>query len=137
MKRLALVSLVVLLSGCASISTIIDAYRMAKFDSNEYSLVNQIHTQAQVGVTKCGTKEVLVYVDTVYVKSIELRNYSASIPENKDTITMTTELAAITKGLKDRYDSGDEVSKKYCELKFNNIENSSGTMKTVIGAKPR
>jgi hypothetical protein len=93
--------------------------------------------QAQVGVTKCGTKEVLAYVDTVYVKSIELRNYSASIPENKATITMTTELAVITKGLKDRYDSGDEVSQKYCELKFNNIENSSGTMKTVIGAKPR
>lgn len=137
MKKLALVSLVVLLTGCASLQTLIDSYTMAHFDGNEYSLVNQIHTQAQVGVSKCGTKEVLVYVDTVYVKSIELKNYSASIPENKDTITMTTELAAITKGLKDRYDSGDPVSQKYCELKFNNIENSSGTMKTVIGAKPR
>lgn len=137
MKRLALISLIVLLTGCASINTIIDAYRMAKFDSNEYSLVNQIHTQAQVGVAKCGTKEVLVYVDTVYIKSIELRNYSASIPYNKETVTMTTELAAITKGLKDRYDSGESVSQKFCELKFSNIENSSGTMKTVIGAKPR
>jgi len=137
MKKLVLISLLVSLTGCASINTIIDAYRMAKFDSNEYSLVNQIHTQAQVGVSKCGTKEVLVYVDNVYVKSIELRNYSASIPYNKETVTMTIELAAITKGLKDRYDSGDAVSQKYCELKFNNIENSSGTMKTVIGSKPR
>ena len=137
MKRLALISLIVLLTGCASITKLIDSYRMAKFDNNEYSLVTQIHTLAQVGVTKCGTNDAPVYADTVYVKSLELRNYSASIPENKDTITMTTELLAITKGLKDRYASGDPVSQKYCELKFNNIENSSGTMKTVIGAKPR
>ena len=56
-------------------------------------------------------------------------------PSVKPAVDYAT--AVITKGLKDRYDSGDEVSKKYCELKFNNIENSSGTMKTVIGAKPR
>jgi uncharacterized protein YceK len=137
MKRLLLISLITLLTGCASINKLIDSYRMARFDNNEYSLVTQIHTLAQVGVTKCSTADAPVYADTVYVKSLELRNYSASIPENKDTITMTIELLAITKGLKDRYASGDPVSQKYCELKFNNIENSSGTMKTVIGAKPR
>jgi uncharacterized protein YceK len=137
MKKLAVISLVVLLTGCASVTKLIDSYRMARFDNNEYMLVNQVHTQAQVGVTKCGTTDIQIYVDNVYVKSVELRNYSATIPHNNETVIMTTELTAITKGLKDRYDSGDPVSQKYCELKFNNIENSSGTMKTVIGAKPR
>jgi uncharacterized protein YceK len=137
MKRLVLISLITLLTGCATVQNLIDSYRMAKFDNNEYSLVTQIHTLAQVGVTKCSTADAPIYADTVYVKSLELRNYSASIPENKNTITMTTELVTITKGLKDRYASGDPVSQKYCELKFTNIENSSGTMKTVIGAKPR
>lgn len=137
MKRLLIVLALLSLTGCATVNKLWESYNMAHFDNIEYSLVNQIHTQAQVGVTKCASKEVLSYVDGVYVKSVELRNYSASIPNNQPTITMTTELAAITKGLKDRYDSGEPVSQKYCELKFNNIENSSGTMKTVIGAKPR
>jgi hypothetical protein len=133
MKRLALISLVLLLNGCA----LINAYRMARFDNIEYALVNQIHTQAQLGVVSCGTNDVYSQVDNIYFKTVELRNYSASIPRNEETVTMTNELVGITKGLKDRYASGDPVSQKYCELKFNNIENSSGTMKTIIGAKPR
>lgn len=133
MKRLAIISLVLLLNGCA----LIDAYRMARFDNIEYALVNQIHTQAQLGVEDCGTEEVYSRVNDIYFKSVELRNYSASIPRNNETVTMTRDLYSITKGLKDRYASGDEVSKKYCELKFNNIEASSSTIKTVIGAKPR
>lgn len=133
MKKILVVSLVLLLNGCA----LIDAYRMARFDSNEYMLINQIHTQAQLGVLICGNDQVYPYVDDIYSRSIELLNYSASIPHNNETQVMTTELAIITKGLKDRYDSGDEVSKKYCELKFTNVETSTGIMKTVIGAKPR
>ena len=133
MKKLLIVSLVLILNGCA----LIDAYRMAKFDNIEYALVNQIHTQAQLGVASCGTDAVYTQVDDIYFKSVELLNYSASIPRNNETVTMTKDLAAITKGLKDRYASGDEVSEKYCEIKFNNIQTSTGTMKTVIGAKPR
>ena len=133
MKKLLIVVLLLALNGCA----LIDAYRMARFDNIEYALVNQIHTQAQLNVTTCGTEEVYSHVNDIYFKSVELRNYSASIPRNKETVAMTNDLYAITKGLRDRYASGDEVSQKYCEIKFNNIENSTSTMKTVIGAKPR
>jgi hypothetical protein len=133
MKRIAIISLVLLLNGCA----LIDAYRMARFDNIEYALVNQIHTQSQLGVGACGTELVYTQVDDLYFKSTELRNYSASIPRNEETVAMTNDLYVITKGLKDRYASGDEVSKKYCEIKFNNIETSTGIMKKVIGAKPR
>jgi hypothetical protein len=133
MKKIALISLVLLLNGCA----LIDAYRMARFDNIEYALVNQIHTQAQLGVVSCGTDLVYSQVDDIYFKTVELRNYSASIPRNEETVAMTNDLYDITKGLKDRYASDEEVSQKYCEIKFNNIENSTGTMKKVIGAKPR
>jgi hypothetical protein len=133
MKKLVLVSLVLLLNGCA----LINAYRMARFDNIEYALVNQIHTQAQLGVTTCGTDLVYSQVDDIYFKTVELHNYSATIPRNEETVKMTTDLYAITKGLKDRYASDDEVSQKYCEIKFKNIETSTGVMKKVIGAKPR
>jgi hypothetical protein len=50
---------------------------------------------------------------------------------------MSEELLAITKGLKERYYSGDEVSQKYCELKFNTIDTSTTTIQKSLGAKPR
>lgn len=133
MKKLAIISLVVFLNGCA----LINAYRMAKFDNNEYALVNTIHTQAQLGVASCGTPEVVGYVDSIYNKSVELKNYSARIPRNEETVKMSEELLAITKGLFDRYHSGDTVSTTYCNLKFNNVETASDTMQKVIGDKPR
>ena len=133
MKKLALVSLVLLLNGCA----LIDAYRMARFDNNEYMIVNQIHTQAQLGATKCGTKDVVPYVDDVYSKSVELKNYSSGIARNEEAVTMAENLLAVTKGLKDRYDSKEETSQKFCEMKFGMIENGTKLIQTTIGAKPR
>lgn len=133
MKKILLAGLLTLLSSCA----LIDAYRMARFDNNEYMLINRVRTQASIGVTKCGTPEVVEYVNGVYYKSIELKNYSASIPENKETVKMTSALAEITKGLQEKYQSGDEVSQAYCNLKFGTIEKNAVTIQTVIGAKPR
>lgn len=133
MKSTLALILALVLNGCA----LIDAYRMARFDANEYMLVNQIHTSVQLHANKCETRAVIPYVEVIYNKSLELKNYSASIPRNEETVAMTNDLYEITKGLKERYASGDEVSQKYCEIKFKNIENSTATMKTVIGAKPR
>jgi hypothetical protein len=133
MKKLVVVSLILLLNGCA----LIDIYRMARFDNIEYSLVNQIHTQAQLAVLDCGTDLVLWQVDEIYSKTVELRNYSAHIPRNEETVKMTVALHEIVKGLKDRYASDEEISVKYCELKFNNIENATTNMQKVIGDKPR
>ena len=38
MKKLILIASMFLLTGCAAI----DAYRMAKFDNNEYALINSL-----------------------------------------------------------------------------------------------
>lgn len=136
-KLVTLLALTLTLSGCASINQLIESYRMAKFDNNEYALVANIRTQAQVGAGKCGTPAVVPVVDELYTKSLELKNYSAHIPHNQETVTMTVELAGITKGLYDRYHSGDSVSTTYCNLKFGNIDGATETMQKVIGAKPR
>ena len=50
---------------------------------------------------------------------------------------MTTELSKIIVELNDRYASGKEVSKAYCELKLTAIEKDATTIQTAIGAKPR
>jgi hypothetical protein len=98
MKKLfiALLALMVL-NGCAAISAVpvVRSYFMATFDNNEYMLINSVRTQANLGAAKCGTPEVIPVVDNIYFKTIELRNYSQSIPHNEETIKMSSELSEI------------------------------------------
>jgi uncharacterized protein YceK len=139
MKKLLIALAVVSLTGCATIqqSTLYKAWNMAKFDNNEYSQINSIRTQANLGAAKCGTAEVVPVVDNLYYKSVELRNYSASIPHNEEAVKMTGELAEIIKGLNERYHGKEAVSPSYCTLKFGTIEKNAVTIQNVIGAKPR
>lgn len=134
MKKLALLSLVVFLNGCA----IVDIYRQARWDNNEYALVNDIQTEAELGIDSCvDQKAVVPYVNKMYNTSVTLKNYTKDLERNAESIKMSGELLAIIKGLKERYSSGDEVSQKYCELKFTTIQTSTTTIKKSLGAKPR
>ena len=139
MKKLLIVLAVVSLSGCATIqqTTLYRAWNMAKFDNNEYSQINSIRTTANLGAAKCGTPEVVPVVDNLYYKSVELKNYSASIPNNEETVKMSGELAEIIKGLNARYHDKEPVSPAYCTLKFGTIEKNAVTIQNVVGAKPR
>lgn len=139
MKKLLIVLAVVSLSGCATIqqTTLYRAWNMAKFDNNEYSQINSIRTVANLGAAKCGTPEVVPVVDNLYYKSVELKNYSASIPNNDETVKMSGELAEIIKGLNARYHDKEPVSPAYCTLKFGTIEKNAVTIQNVVGAKPR
>ena len=135
MKRLILITIAALaLNGCA----IIDIYKQAKWDNNEYALVNEVQTAAALGIDMCAyPKDVVLYVDHAYAKSLEFRNYTVEIDRNLEATKMADNLLSITKGLKDRYHSGDEPSQKYCELKMTTIQTSSSTIKRALGAKPR
>ena len=133
MKKILIISILLLLSGCS----ILEAYRMARFDNNEYMLINTIRTQANLGASKCGTPEIVGVVDNIWFKTVELRNYSESIPNNNETVKMSQELANIVKGLSVRYHSGEETSLNYCVIKFGTIEKNAVIIQNVVGAKPR
>ena len=139
MKKILLVLFLLTLTGCATIqqTTLYKAWNMAKFDNNEYMLVNTVRTQANLGSAKCGTPEIVPVVDNIYFKSIELKNYSQSIPQNEETVKMSFELSEIIKGLNERYHSKDPVSLNYCTTKFGIIEKNAVTIQNVVGAKPR
>lgn len=132
-KLLASVLLISSLSGCA----LYDAYFMARFDNNEYALINKIRTEANLGAAKCGKPEVVAVVDNMYRTSIEFRNYGQSIPHNEEVIKMGNELAEIVKGLSDRYHGTEPVSMMYCTTKFSSIERNAVNIQNVVGKKPR
>lgn len=133
MKNLILSISIVFLSGCS----FWNAYNMAKFDNNEYYLINSVHTNAVLGKEECGKPDVKKYVKKVWGKSNEFANYASSIQNNEETVTMSLELLKITKGLNDKYQNESVVSKHYCEAKFNLVERNSKTIKDVVGGKPR
>jgi hypothetical protein len=139
MKKLLVVLAIISLQGCAAIqaTSLVRSWTMAHFDNNEYSQINSIRTTANLGAAKCGTSEVVPVVENLWYKSVELKNYSASIPHNEETVKMTAELAEIVKGLNVRYHEKEPVSPAYCTLKFGTIEKNAVTIQNVIGAKPR
>ena len=104
MKKLLVVLAIVSLEGCAAIqaTSVYKAIMMSPFDNNEYAQINTIRTISNLGAAKCGTPQVVPVVEDLYYRSVELKNYSASIPHNDEAVKMTAELAEIVKGLNER-----------------------------------
>jgi hypothetical protein len=133
MKKIILLAVFSLLQGCA----VYDAYFMARFDNNEYLLINKIRTEANLGAAKCGKPEVVEEVDRLWRTAVEFKNYTQSIPHNEEATKMASELSEIVKGLSDRYHGNDPVSLMYCTTKFSGIERNAVNIQNVIGKKPR
>jgi hypothetical protein len=133
MKRLLLVCAIFALSGCA----VIDAYFMAKYDTNEYALINDIKTKAQVAEENCANNLlVTTQVNELYIKSLEFKNFATHIPRNEDSVKLSNKLLILTKDAKDQFNKS-AVSNFYCKAKLEQIVKSADTMQQAIGKKPR
>ena len=133
-KLIILLTLVMSMSSCA----VINYFDMARFDNNEYLLAVQVRTQANLGARKCGTPEVRGEVAKLWADSLALKNYSESIPNNEETVTMSSELLEIVRGLDQRYANlKDDPSTTYCTNKFVLVEKNATIITNVVGKKPR
>ena len=109
-----------------------------KYDPNEYQLISEIRTTAELSVNKCKNKdEAAQSAETLYEQTLSLMNYSQFLPHDEPVQKATVELNKMAKGLIDQYDNNKNISEVFCKIKFQNIENSAKTMQKVIGAKPR
>jgi len=134
MKKLLPLFFVVLLSGC----TVFDAYFMAKYDTNEYFIVNDIKTKAQVAEENCGNQLLVVtQVNELYIKALEFKNFTTHIPRNKDTDNMSTKLLALTKDTRDYFNKAEKISPIFCKAKLQQVVKSADTIQHVLGSKPR
>jgi len=134
MKKLIPLTFVVLLSGC----TVFDAYFMAKYDTNEYFIVNDIKTKAQVAEENCGNHILVVtQVNELYIKALEFKNFTTHIPRNKDTDNMSTKLLTLTKDTRDYFNKAEKISPISCKAKLQQVVKSADTIQHVLGSKPR
>lgn len=134
MKRILIVLFAFSLSGCA----LFDAYFMAKYDTNEYFIVNDIKTKAQVAEENCGNHILVVtQVNELYIKALEFKNFTTHIPRNKDTDNMSTKLLTLTKDTRDYFNKSEKISPIFCKAKLQQIVKSADTIQHVLGSKPR
>jgi len=134
MKRILIVLFAFSLSGCA----LFDAYFMAKYDTNEYFIVNDIKTKAQVAEENCGNHILVVtQVNELYIKALEFKNFTTHIPRNKDTDNMSTKLLTLTKDTKDYFNKAEKISPIFCKAKLQQVVKSADTIHHVLGSKPR
>ncbi len=134
MKKILIVLFAFSLSGCA----LFDAYFMAKYDTNEYFIVNDIKTKAQVAEENCGNHVLVVtQVNELYNKALEFKNFTTHIPRNKDTDNMSTKLLTLTKDTRDYFNKAEKISPIFCKAKLQQVVKSADTIQHVLGSKPR
>lgn len=134
MKKLIIVIFALQLSGCA----LFDAYFMSKYDNNEYALVNEIKTKAQVAEENCSNQLlVTTQVNELYIKALEFRNYTLHIPRNKDADNLSTKLLTLTKDTRDYFNKAEKISPIFCKAKLQQVVKSADTIQHALGGKPR
>ena len=134
MKKLIIIPFVLLLNGCI----IFDAYFMAKYDTTEYSLVNQIKTKAQIAEENCGNQILVVsQVNDLYISALEFKNFTVHIQRNEDATKLSDKLFTLTKDTKDYFNKTEKISPIFCKAKLQQIEKSADTIQHALGSKPR
>ncbi len=138
MKKILLIGAIFALSGCSTVTQVYDSYFMAKYDTNEYALVNAIKTKAELAQEHCGNP-IMIQSDVadLYAKSLEFKNFTARIPRNKDATNMSAKLFDVVKDTKEYYAKTEKVSEFYCKMKFQQIAKASDTIQVTLGSKPR
>lgn len=138
MKKTIVVASIILLTGCSTAQKLYDSYFLAPYDNVEYALVNKIRTIAELADKNCSNKQ-LVQADFegMYFISVEAKNFSQHIPDNKDATKLTADLSALTKGALDHYQKNEKVSEVYCKAKLKQISSNAETIQKAIGARPR
>jgi hypothetical protein len=135
MKKILLSALIVTsLSGCA----LIDAYFMAGYDNQEYAIITNIRTNAELNAGLC-TDQVKskATFDYLHFKSVEFKNFTQHIPNNQDAHKLSDQMVELSKQGKEMYDKNDNVSAGFCKLKLQQINRTAETIQKVIGSKPR
>lgn len=138
MKKILLIISVGLLSGCSTLNTLYDSYFLAKYDTNEYALINTVKTKSIIAQADCSDRQKTIdNVNTIYEKSYEFRNFTFHIPRNKDAQAMSEKLLKLTTDTKEYYQKNDKVSDIFCKSRYQQIARAADAIQSTLGSKPR
>jgi hypothetical protein len=136
MKNILIAS-VILLSGCATVDTLVESFLM-KYDSSEYQQIADIRTTAGLAKNSCDNFDASKQqAEVISKKTTGFKNHTQYLPHNNKVINSAIDLDKMSQGLKDQYAKNDKVSAAFCKIKFETIEKSAETIQKVVGNKPR
>jgi hypothetical protein len=134
MKSILFIAALFLLTGCSTVNS----FFVAKYDTNEYELINWIRTSAELSIETCDnmylSKENYV---ALYRSSIEFKNFTQYLRRNQDTYELANNLHQLIDQGVNMYANDNQVSQTFCELSLAQIGESAETIQKVLGDKPR
>ncbi len=138
MKKLIAVSLVVALTGCASIKNGVSNFWMARWDSNEALLISQLSVDAHGSLVVCDPRFTAEQQRAVIGKlndtAHQLLAYSRTLPsDNTPVIEVAKNITSSVEEFSTRANS--KMSKVYCENKAKNILAMTEQAQAVVRAK--
>lgn len=134
MKNILIAIAIMLLSGCSTVNS----FLVAKYDTNEYELINWIRTTAELSVETCDNIDISKQnFVTLYRGSLEFKNFTQYLRKNQDTYNLATNLHELIDQGVEIYANNNEVSQTFCELSLTQIIESTETIQKVLGDKPR
>ena len=134
MKNILIIVIALLLTGCNTFNS----FLVAKYDTNEYELINWIRTTAELSVETCSNNEVSKQnFVTLYRSSLEFKNFTQYLRRNQDTHALSNDLYQLIDQGVELYTTNDQVSQAFCELSLDQIVTSAETIQKVLGDKPR
>lgn len=126
--------LCVLLSGCG----ISNPFLVAKYDTNEYEIINFIRTSAELSYSSCNHVAISHQnFENLYNSTLEFKNFTQYLRRNKDTHLMAADLHEIVYESLNIYNTNSVVSTFFCETSLEQIIDVSETIQKVVGDKPR
>lgn len=130
MKHSIMLSLI-LISGCSGIIP-------ASYDANEYLLVNQIRTQAQLYQAQCAdVDQSRLNYQQLHASALEFSNYTQHLKRNAATHQMSLNLLSLISDASDLYRTQNSVSDLFCEINLEQVASSAENIQKSTGTKPK
>lgn len=136
MKKVLMVLSVVMLTGCSTLQTAFDSYFMARYDNQEYVLINKIRTTAELAQSECDNfaKAKIEFINLQKLNR-EFKNFTQYIPRNPEAYKLAVQMEELINQGNKSYD--DKSSVFFCKAKFQQIERNAEKIQKVLGSKPR
>lgn len=138
MKKLSLLILLLTLTSCAAGNRVSQGTSIlfpAKYDTNEYELINWIRTTAELSIDSCQDTEISRNnFDVLHESTLEFKNFTQYLRRNQATHDLATNLHLLVDNGYTMYNN-QEVSTFFCQNALLQIIDSATSIQQVTGRK--
>ena len=137
MNRIMLILCLFCFTGCTAVNQATDVLFPARYDTNEYELINWIRTTAEMSIDYCyDTDQSRENFYQLYQGSLEFKNFTEYLRRNASTHNMAVNLHLLVQEGYHIYND-EQVSLFFCQTSLLQIVDSATVIQQVTGRKPR